>query len=199
MTEGSSQRLPSFPRAEQGRAAEQTELHPREGFPEVLKDREREHGRRGPRGEEEQAELPVRYLHANGETRFARRWSEVRPGRKVRRARRAAGKARASPLVFSPLTPPLPMGRQRSHLTAEPYCLFLLCCHPLSPLTLQSAPGRALWMRVGFGGSREWIIASMLARHPSRPHHPDTQNSYGSLKGRMDVSSRQGHQTDNES
>lgn len=31
-------------------------------------------------------------LHANGETRFARCWSEVRPGRKVRRARRAAGK-----------------------------------------------------------------------------------------------------------
>lgn len=29
--------MPSFPRAEQGREAEQTELHPREGFPEVLK------------------------------------------------------------------------------------------------------------------------------------------------------------------
>lgn len=37
MTEGSSQRMPSFPRAEQGREAEQTELHPREGFPQVLK------------------------------------------------------------------------------------------------------------------------------------------------------------------
>lgn len=31
-------------------------------------------------------------LHANGGTRFARRWNGVRPGRKVRRARRAAGK-----------------------------------------------------------------------------------------------------------
>jgi len=29
--------MPSFPRAEQGREAEQTELHRREGFPEVLK------------------------------------------------------------------------------------------------------------------------------------------------------------------
>ena len=34
----------------------------------------------------------LRYLHANGETRFARRRSGVRPGRKVRRARRAAGR-----------------------------------------------------------------------------------------------------------
>ena len=29
--------MPSFPQAEQGREAEQTKLHPREGFPEVLK------------------------------------------------------------------------------------------------------------------------------------------------------------------
>ncbi|KAK5856237.1 hypothetical protein PBY51_007846 [Eleginops maclovinus] len=34
----------------------------------------------------------LRYLHANGETRFVRRWSGVRPGRRVRRARRAAEK-----------------------------------------------------------------------------------------------------------
>ncbi len=34
----------------------------------------------------------LRYLHANGETRFVRRWNGVRPGRRVRRARRAAGK-----------------------------------------------------------------------------------------------------------
>lgn len=31
-------------------------------------------------------------LHVNGGTRFARRWSGVRPGRRVRRARRVAGK-----------------------------------------------------------------------------------------------------------
>lgn len=37
MTEGSSQRMPCFPWAEQGQEAEQTELYPREGFPEVLK------------------------------------------------------------------------------------------------------------------------------------------------------------------
>lgn len=34
----------------------------------------------------------LRYLHANGETRFARRWSGVRLGRRVRKARRVAGK-----------------------------------------------------------------------------------------------------------
>lgn len=37
----------------------------------------------------------LRYLHANGETRFARRWSGVHPGRRVRRARRVAGKGEA--------------------------------------------------------------------------------------------------------
>lgn len=34
----------------------------------------------------------LRYLHANGETRFARRWSGVRHGRRAKRARRAAGR-----------------------------------------------------------------------------------------------------------
>lgn len=34
-------------------------------------------------------------LHVNGETRFARRWSGVRPGRRVRKARRVAGKGEA--------------------------------------------------------------------------------------------------------
>lgn len=29
--------MPSFPRAKQGREAEQTDLHPRAGFPEVLR------------------------------------------------------------------------------------------------------------------------------------------------------------------
>lgn len=31
-----------------------------------------------------------KYLHANGETRFARRWNGVHPGRRVRRVRRTA-------------------------------------------------------------------------------------------------------------
>ncbi|KAA8585149.1 hypothetical protein FQN60_003843 [Etheostoma spectabile] len=107
---------------------------------------QREHGRKKPRGEEEQAELPVRYLHANGETRFARRWSGDRPGRRVTTARMAAGKGETGekPFISS----------------------FRLCCHLLSPLTLRSTPGRAL-------------------------------RRAGSLKGRTDMSSRQGHQTDN--
>lgn len=34
----------------------------------------------------------LKYLHANEETRFAKRWNEVHPGRMVKRARRAAGR-----------------------------------------------------------------------------------------------------------
>lgn len=34
----------------------------------------------------------VRYLHGNGETRFVRRWSGVHLGRRVRRAKRVAGR-----------------------------------------------------------------------------------------------------------
>jgi len=42
------------------------------------------------------------YLRVNGETRFARRWSEVRSGRRAMRARRAAGKGETDARRGSP-------------------------------------------------------------------------------------------------
>lgn len=44
----------------------------------------------------------VRYLHGNGETRSAKRWSGVHLGRRAKKGRRAAGKGEVDETVGNP-------------------------------------------------------------------------------------------------
>lgn len=68
--------------------------------------------------------------------------------------------AESSPLVFSPLTPPLPMGRQRSHLTAEytlSQALSLSLSHTFAP-----APQRPF---LNFSPSLHYLMLSISHFH----------------------------------